>query len=40
VPVLQLYRVMKELGQVVAVVETYLPAYLTTLVFPRLPLSL
>ncbi|MHB8311787.1 MAG: GntR family transcriptional regulator [Candidatus Dormibacteria bacterium] len=40
VPVLQLYRVMKEKGQVVAVVEAQLPAYLTTLVFPRLPLSL
>jgi len=40
VPVLQLYRVMKEKGQVVAVVEAHLPAYLATLVFPRLPLSL
>ena len=39
VPALQLYRVMKEKGQVVAVVEVQLPAYLTTLVFPRLPLS-
>ena len=39
VPVLQLYRVMKEKGQVVAIVEVQPPAYLTTLVFPRLPIS-
>ena len=40
VPVLQLYRVMKQDDLVVAVIETHLPADLTTLVFPRIPLHL
>ncbi len=35
VPVLHLYRVMRERGQVVAVMETHLPADRATLVFPR-----
>ena len=38
VPVLQLYRVMKQDDLVVAVIETHLPADQTTLVFPRIPL--
>ncbi|MHB8323912.1 MAG: GntR family transcriptional regulator [Candidatus Dormibacteria bacterium] len=38
VPVLHLYRVVREKEQVVAVVETQLSADLTTLVFPRVPL--
>jgi len=38
VPVLQLYRVMKQEELVVAVIETHLPADQTTLVFPRIPL--
>ena len=37
VPVLQLYRVMREQGQVVAVIESHLPGDMTTLVFPRMP---
>jgi DNA-binding GntR family transcriptional regulator len=40
VPVLQLYRVMREQEQVVAVIETHLPADTATLVFPRVSLSL
>ena len=40
VPVLQLYRVMKQDDLVVAVIETHLPADLTTLVFRRIPLHL
>ncbi|HVD03622.1 MAG TPA: GntR family transcriptional regulator [Candidatus Dormibacteraeota bacterium] len=39
VPVLQLYRVMKQEDRVVAVIETHLPADLTTLVFPRVSLT-
>lgn len=39
VPVLQLYRVVREKERVVAVVETQMSADLTTLVFPRVPLS-
>ena len=35
VPVLQLYRVMREQEQVVAVIESHLPGDMTTLVFPR-----
>ena len=35
VPVLQLYRVMREKEQVVAVIESQLPGDMTTLVFPR-----
>ena len=38
VPVLQLYRVMKQEDRVVAVIETHLPADQATLVFPRIPL--
>ena len=38
VPVLQLYRVMKQKERVVAVIETHLPADQATLVFPRIPL--
>ncbi len=37
VPVLQLYRVMREQEQVVAVIESHLPGDMTTLVFPRVP---
>lgn len=37
VPVLQLYRVMREAEQVVAVIESHLPGDMTTLVFPRVP---
>jgi len=40
VPVLQLYRVMKQDALVVAVIEVHLPADLTTLVFHQAPLSL
>jgi GntR family transcriptional regulator len=40
VPVLQLCRVMREQEQVVAVIETHLPADKATLVFPRVSLSL
>ncbi|MHB8325009.1 MAG: UTRA domain-containing protein [Candidatus Dormibacteria bacterium] len=39
VPVLQLYRVMKQDDLVVALIEVHLPADLTTLVFPRPPLG-
>ena len=39
VPVLQLYRVMKQDALAVAVIEVYLPADLTTLVFRRTPLG-
>ena len=39
VPVLQLYRVMKQDALVVAVIEVHLPADLTTLVFRRTPLG-
>ena len=35
VPVLQLYRVMREQEQVVAVIESHLPGDSTTLVFPQ-----
>ncbi len=38
VPVLQLYRIMKQDDLVVAVIETHLPADQATLVFPRMPL--
>jgi len=37
VPVLQLYRVMKQASLAVAVIEVHLPADLTTLVFRRTP---
>ena len=36
-PVLQLYRVMREQDQVVAVIEPHLPGDMTTLVLPRVP---
>ena len=39
VPVLQVYRVMKQDDRVVAVIEVDLPGDLTTLVFRRAPLS-
>ncbi len=39
VPVLHLYRVMREKDEVVAVVETQQSADMTTLVFPRVPPS-
>ena len=39
VPVLQLYRVMKQEDRVVAVIETHLPADQAKLVFPRIPLQ-
>ena len=39
VPVIQLYRVMKQDALAVAVIEVYLPADLTTLVFRRTPLG-
>ena len=38
VPVIHLYRVMKQGAQVVALVEVQLPADLTALVFRRPPL--
>ena len=40
VPVIQLYRVMKQEAQVVAVIEVHLPADLTALVFRRPPLAI
>ena len=39
VPVLQLYRVIRQDAQVVAVIEVHLPADLTTLVLSRTPLG-